>query len=441
MNASINNGFPNPNMNNAMKHASSLPHSAPRAGSCNGLQSKSNFIAVWRAAPRGVEQSDIKALCNPVAAFRMMGGEEGMMMKNMLIIAVGLVIITTSLHATIGNPWMLDSLYYLPTTQEIKIVRNYGGDGSIAMDAPTAYTYSMTNGSLMLSKASTGFSEDELKNGIPLKGVNLSKLGMRFTAKFEKLGSHYQKAMKTSSTLSDRNRGRGLLQWRISPFVHGESKKSFLVPSCAFDGDAYFRGYSYPGARFVILVVTTRNVYTPREPVYPDDSPAAVGVTPVSDDVFVESIPGYVRGRPPPSDRSESLQAEIAEFEKLGYVVFMEGGIILPLHIADEARRMQLSRDLNTWGFRVYKKGDLRGALFLFDMACDASTDNLKAIYNLACAQARDRNSAGACENLKMVLKHKDQRKKYLDKIQRDTDFDAIRESGDYQALISAGRE
>lgn len=117
-------------------------------------------------------------------------------------------------------------------------------------------------------------------------------------------------------------------------------------------------------------------------------------------------------------------------------------GIVVPVGInfrsTDEwPCREKVAAGLNRIGYARYREKSYAPAFQYFDLAHKFNMADMKVQYNLACAQSLLGRKTEAIETLIPLLQI--DRQKYIQKIEKDPDFDPLRSSAEFKDLLSQG--
>lgn len=252
----------------------------------------------------------------------------------------------------------------------------------------------------------------------PLLPVDLQALNLSFQARIVRLSGRELDDEQDGIRPEDWEEPGMSLTWNTTPWLAGHPQKSLRLEACvesALSG-MDFKGFSLPGKDFLFVIARASKPCAASA--LREEAGFALTGLQLPEEVFLQ----LDTSRP---------QQRLKAFEPA------HGG----LH-QEMTTPLQLAKAMNTVGFRAYRAGLYELAIRYFAQAY-ASQESLPwdekyllPLFNLAATEARLGKTDAALGHLEELLSTGEERSRYRTKVQRDSDFDSLRDSPGYQLLM-----
>lgn len=272
------------------------------------------------------------------------------------------------------------------------------------------------------SKCYQEWKEKQFQGTTPLTyEVDLTKLKLSMKADFIRQEPN---SVFTEDTFDVTDEER--LVWAIAVQKDGRTVLTSEVETCLEGKQFSLRGLKVPFRSKILLILRSRSSDC-YEMSYRGEH--VIGV------IDVPTTETYPKKPTPPKRSMEEEEKE--------YMDSQASILQIPGEIFFEAEGLDVARVLNDAGYRCYKKGFLKCALSYFRVAHDASNAHSLSLYNYAATQAKQGdiqsyNRDYSYLSLTELLRdYQSERATYLEKIRKDPDFTAMRDTP-YMKFLTA---
>lgn len=340
-----------------------------------------------------------------------------------LIISLFIIFFAFSVRATVGEPVFITDIFYNDKSNEIVYITDYGYWQVItAFSLENKTTRTLFDGQKEAenpsidSKAEFEKQKAKIRNeSEALRPVNLKSTGIQFSCKIQSAVNVYDDTGKPRDRTGEWI-AAGLselrLLWEVTP-VAEDTLSPFAIVSCHNSYRLSYRGYSLPGRDFLFIICRTIGYCA--EGGYAFDETHIIEDFMIKDDSFIETV------------KENELKNQAMKVDTYGAVV-------------EKFDKAKVLRFVNDIGFDAYSIKMYETAIVYFRAAFEMQGDNLtylRPLYNLVCSESLAGKSDDAITHLSELLKAEKSRETYLEKIQKDADFDPIRQSTGFIELIS----